>query len=224
MIVVQSKKKSAAAVPVHVVDAGSFADAVATAPAVTKRWLASVGFQAKPDSHALVPDAAGKLDSVWVGVRGAAHPWALAALPKALPAGTYCLGERGLAVDPEAAAFSWSLGAYVFDRYKPAAAKARTLALAPSEAVERGVRIAQAVAATRDLINTPAEHLGPAELADAVKAVAKEHGAKFRQIVGDALLKSNFPAIHAVGRAAARAPRLIAVSYTHLTLPTIYSV
>lgn len=212
-MIVQSKKKAAAAVPVHAVDSGSFADAVASAPAITRRWLASVGFQAKPDTYALVPDAAGALACVWVGVRGAAHPWALAALPKALPAGTYCLGEQGLAVDPEAAAFSWSLGAYVFDRYKPATAKARTLVLAPSEAVERGVRIAQAVAATRNLINTPAEHLGPAELAEAAKAVAKQHGAKFRQVVGDALLKSNFPAIHAVGRAATRAPRLIELTW-----------
>ena len=211
-MIVQSKKTSAAT-PVHAVDPGSLADALAGAPAMTKRWLASVGFQARPDSFALVPDGAGRLESVWVGVRGASHPWALAALPKALPAGTYRLGEPGLAVDAEAAALSWSLGAYVFDRYKPASGKARTLVLAPSEAVERGVRIAQAVADARDLINTPAEHLGPAELADAVKAVAKQHGAKFRQIVGDALLKSGFPAIHAVGRAAARAPRLIELTW-----------
>ena len=114
-MIVQSKKSSAAT-PVHAVDPGSLANALADAPALTKRWLASVGFQAKPDTFALVPDAAGKLDSVWAGVRGASHPWALAALPKALPAGSYRLGERGLAVDPEAAAFSWSLGANVLDR------------------------------------------------------------------------------------------------------------
>lgn len=219
-MIVQSKKHSAAT-PVHAVDPGSLADALAGAPALAKRWLASVGFQAKPDTFALVPDAAGKLDSVWAGVRGASHPWALAALPKALPAGSYRLGERGLAVDPEAAAFSWSLGAYVFDRYKPATAKGRTLVLAPGDSVDRGVRIAQAVAEARDMINTPAEHLGPAELADAVKAVAKRHGAKFRQIVGDALLKSGFPAIHAVGRAAARAPRLIELSWGKPSHPTL---
>jgi leucyl aminopeptidase len=211
-MIVQSTKSSAAT-PVHAVDPGSLAGALAGAPAMTKRWLASVGFQARPDTFALVPDAAGKLESVWVGVRGASHPWALAALPKALPAGSYRLGERGLALDAQAAAFSWSLGAYVFDRYKPATGKARALVLAPSESVERGVRIAQAVAEARDLINTPAEHLGPAELADAVKEVAKQHGAKFRQVVGDALLKAGFPAIHAVGRAAARAPRLIELSW-----------
>ncbi|HKW84919.1 MAG TPA: leucyl aminopeptidase family protein, partial [Burkholderiaceae bacterium] len=153
-MIVQSKKTSGAT-PVHAVDPGSLAAALEGAPAMTKRWLASVGFQARPDTFALVPDAAGRLESVWAGVRAAAHPWALAALPKALPAGSYRLGERGLAVDAEAAAFSWSLGAYVFDRYKPASATARTLVLAPGEPVERGVRIAQAVAEARDLINTP---------------------------------------------------------------------
>ena len=125
-MIVQSKKHSGAT-PVHAVDPGSLAEALAGAPALTKRWLTSVGFQARPDTFALVPDAAGKLDSVWAGVRSASHPWALAALPKALPAGAYRLGERGLAIDPEVAAFSWSLGAYVFDRYKPSSAKALSL-------------------------------------------------------------------------------------------------
>ena len=72
--------------------------------------------------------------------------------------------------------------------------------------------LAQAITLVRDLVNTPAEHMGPAQLADAAQAVAKAHGARFSQVVGDALLKKNFPAIHAVGRAADgkhRAPRLI---------------
>jgi leucyl aminopeptidase len=69
------------------------------------------------------------------------------------------------------------------------------------------------MAATRDLVNTPAEHMGPEALAKAVQMVAKQHGASFKQIVGDALLKQNFPAIHAVGRASTRAPRLIELSW-----------
>ena len=72
-------------------------------------------------------------------------------------------------------------------------------------------RIAEGVALARDLINTPANDMGPAELEAAARPVAKQHGAKFRSIVGDDLLKQNFPLIHAVGRAAdpTRAPRLI---------------
>jgi leucyl aminopeptidase len=61
------------------------------------------------------------------------------------------------------------------------------------------------MSATRDLVNTPAEHMGPAELAAAAKALAKQYGASFSEVVGDALLKKNFPSIHAVGRASTRA-------------------
>jgi leucyl aminopeptidase len=85
--------------------------------------------------------------------------------------------------------------------------------MAPSEAASRGLVIATAIAATRDLVNTPAEHMGPAELSGAVKAVARAHGARFREVVGDALLKSGFPAVHAVGRASSRAPRLIELNW-----------
>jgi leucyl aminopeptidase len=73
--------------------------------------------------------------------------------------------------------------------------------------------MATAAASTRDLVNTPAEHLGPAELAAAVQMVAQAHGAKFKQIVGDKLLSAGFPSVHAVGRAAARAPRLIELNW-----------
>ena len=77
--------------------------------------------------------------------------------------------------------------------------------------------VAEAMAATRDLVNTPAEQMGPGALAEAVRLVAQQHGAKFRQVVGDELLAQNFPAIHAVGRAAdaasGRAPRLIELTW-----------
>jgi leucyl aminopeptidase len=90
-------------------------------------------------------------------VRDARHPWALAALPKALPVGRYRLHADGLALDPEAAALSWELGSYSFDRYKPAKRAPAELMLAPDPRAERGLQMAAAVAATRDLVNTPAE-------------------------------------------------------------------
>ena len=77
------------------------------------------------------------------------------------------------------------------------------------------------IAATRDLINTPAEHLGPAELADAVKAVATAHGAKVKVVVGDKLLAAGFPAVHAVGRASTRAPRLIELNWGDAKHPRV---
>jgi leucyl aminopeptidase len=217
---VQLKKSTAGSTPIVAVDRDSFAAQLAAAPAATQRWLRASGFGAAPDSHALVPAADGALAAVWAGVRGVAHPWALAALPKALPAGRYHLSADGLAIDAEAAALSWELGGYQFDLYKPVAREPATLLLPPAPAAERGLLQAHAIASTRDLVNTPAEHMGPAQLAEAVKLVAQQHGARFKQTVGDALLKAKgggFPAIHAVGRAAdaagGRAPRLIELNW-----------
>ena len=81
----QLRKPASDAVPIHPVDRAGLAERLAAAAPATRQWLQTVGFEAAPDSHALVPDAEGRLREVWAGVRGATHPWALAALPKALP-------------------------------------------------------------------------------------------------------------------------------------------
>ena len=207
------KKPTPACIPVHLTDRDSFARHAAALPDATRQWLATLGFNGSPDTHALLPDEQGRLQAVWAGVRSADHPWALSSLPRSLPPGRYRLGGDGLAPDDQAAALSWQLGAYAFSRYKTPRREASELLLAPSDAARQGVLLAGVVAHTRDLVNTPAEDLGPAELAAAVQAVAKAHGARFKQTVGDALLKAGFPAIHAVGRAAAQAPRLIEMSW-----------
>lgn len=210
---VELKNASLGAVPIRAVDRATLAAQLKTLPAPTARWLQACGFSGAPDTHALVPAADGGLGEVWAGVHGAAHPWALAALPMALPEGRYTLAAGGVAVDPTAAALSWELGSYRFDLYKPARRAPAVLQLAPGAAAERGLLLAHAIASTRDLVNTPAEHMGPAELAQAVKLVAQQHGASFRETVGTDLLKANLPAIHAVGRAATRAPRLIELEW-----------
>ena len=212
------KKPLPSCVPVHLVTREHFPSLAASLPAASRQWLQTLGFTGAPDTHALLPDAQGGLQAVWAGVRSADHPWALSALPRALPAGRYRLadtglGEAGLPADPQAAALSWQLGAYAFGRYKAPRRAAAELQLPASDAARHGLLLAQVVAHTRDLVNTPAEDMGPEQLAEAVKAVAQAHGAKFKQTVGDALLKANFPAIHAVGRAAGRAPRLIEMTW-----------
>ena len=207
------KKPAPGCIPIHLTDKLSFARHAAALPAAARQWLATLGFSGAPDSFALLPDEQGRLQAVWAGVRSPDHPWALAALPRSLPPGRYRLGGDGLAPDEQAAALSWQLGAYAFTRYKAAKREAAELQLAASNAARHGLLLAGVVAHTRDLINTPAEHLGPAELAAAVATVAKAHGAKVKQTVGAALLKAGFPAIHAVGRAAVQAPRLIELSW-----------
>ena len=215
------KKPTAACIPVHLTDRDLFTAHAAALPPAQRQWLATLGFNGAPDTHALLPDEQGRLQAVWAGVRAADHPWALAALPRNLPAGRYRLGSEGLVADAQAAAMSWQLGAYAFSRYKAPKREAAELAVAPDDAARHGQLLAQVIADTRDLVNTPAEHLGPAELADAVQQVAQAHGARFRQTVGDDLLKAGFPAIHAVGRAAVQAPRLIELNWGRPKAPRI---
>ncbi|HEX2011891.1 MAG TPA: leucyl aminopeptidase family protein [Roseateles sp.] len=212
---VQLKNKApVGAIAITVVDRAAFQALAPKLPAPTRHWLATLGFTGAPDTHALVPGADGKLGQVFAGLAQANAPFALAALPQALPEGVYALAEdQGLSLDAEAAALSWEIGGYQFDLYKKPKRAPATLVLANSPAAQRGLALATAMAATRDLVNTPAEHMGPQELAQAAQLVARQHGAKFSVIVGDALLKKGFPAVHAVGRASSRAPRLIELNW-----------
>ena len=216
---VQLKPPSRSAVPVHVVTRADFAAAAQLLAPQVQRWLQTVGFAGAADTHALLPAADGSLQAVWAGVHDHTHPFALAALPRVLPAGRYRLADSvagaGITagVTAEAAALSWELGSYCFDLYKAAPRPPAVLMLPASAGASRGLLLAAAIASTRDLVNTPAEHMGPAELAEAVRLVARQHGARFKQTVGDTLLKAGFPAIHAVGRAATRAPRLIELNW-----------
>jgi len=201
------------AIAITVVDSAGFAKLSAALPAATRAWLKTLAFTGAADSHALVPDARGRLVQVFAGAAKAEHPFALAALPSALPEGDYRLSDKGLSMAPEQAALSWELGSYEFDLYKPRRRAPARLHLATSPEAQRGLAQATVIAATRDLVNTPAEHMGPEELSAAARMVARQHGARFREIVGDALLKKNFPSIHAVGRASSRAPRLIELNW-----------
>ncbi|MFO1329573.1 MAG: leucyl aminopeptidase family protein, partial [Rubrivivax sp.] len=199
---VHLKKPAAGSIPIVALDSAGFDAAAAALPPAQRRWLQTLGFRAMPDTHALLPGDDGALAAVWAGVRRADQPWSLALLPRSLPAGRYHLGDAGLAMDPAAVAMAWQLGGYVFNRYKPRTRELAQLHLAPSAGAEHGLLLADAIARVRDLVNTPAEHMGPEQLGDAAAALAKTYRARCRQIVGDALLKQNFPAIHAVGRAA----------------------
>jgi leucyl aminopeptidase len=175
-------------------------------------WAKAQDFRGDAGSLCLVPDAAGSLKAVLAGVARADDLYALATLPQRLPAGDYALAAGGIGVDVERAALGWALGSYQFTRYKkPRRAPAR---LAVDAATLKAVapRV-EAACRVRDLINTPTEHMGPAELCGSVQELAKAHGASYREWVGEALLKANFPTIHAVGRASHRAPRLAELSW-----------
>lgn len=182
------------------------------APSVGQ-WVRSSGFTAKPGSVCLVPGADGGLAQVLVGIEEGLDRWSIASLPAALPKGDYKLAESVDGNEAEAACFAWAIGAYRFQRYKKRDGHVARL-MWPA-GVDRAAirRTVSGLTLARDLINTPAEDMGPPHLAEAAKAVARGHKAKFNVIVGDDLLKKNYPAIHAVGRAAARPPRLIDLAW-----------
>ena len=110
------------------------------------------------------------------------------------------------------APLAWILGLYNFARYKKNDRAAPKLVVPDGIDGEDATRIAEGVFLARDLINTPANDMGPVELAAAAQGLAKRHKAKFAVTVGDALLKANYPLIHTVGRASVRPPRLIDIA------------
>jgi leucyl aminopeptidase len=150
---------------------------------------------------------------VLAGVRDAADPWALAFLPMKLPRGRYALGKGPLAIAPENAAFAWDLGGYEYARYRKPRRKPADLQLERSRRVDEALGLAQAMRLVRDLVNTPAEDMGPEQLSDVMREQAELFGGEFDEWIGDELLAQNFPAIHAVGRAATREPRLLEIRW-----------
>lgn len=176
-------------------------------PRRVNRWITGTGFAAAPGSVCLLPGEDGSLIGVLAGVESAGDLWSYAGLPARLPAGDYRLDAN-----PDTAtrmALGWALGTYAFTRYRKTAPTFANL-MWPAGADQAAVRrAAEATALVRDLINTPAEDMGPADLAAAARRLARVHKAKVSVITGDALLAKNYPAIHAVGRASTRAPRLI---------------
>jgi leucyl aminopeptidase len=211
------------AVAVVVVDAKSLKRIVRKLGKTAERWVQTSGFSAEAGKFCLVPDAQGHLRAVLAGVASVDDVYALAALPQNLPRGTYRLDDGGLALDPARAALGWGLGAYRFSRYRKAAREAARLVV--DRATLRAVApTLDAVTTIRDLVNTPTQDMGPDELAAQVKQLAQAHRGQYREWVGDALLKANFPTIHAVGRASHRAPRLVELTWGKAGMPHLVLV
>ena len=196
------------AVPLILIVENEFETWLASQDQATQRWVNSCGFQAKPGSNCLVPNADHALASVLLGIR-ADDIWALGALPASLPAGSYYLASEPEPERLERLGLGWALGAYQFSRYKERPALAASLALPASCDLAHIRRLAAATSLVRDLINTPAEDMMPEHLAAAAEQLAQKYAASFEQIIGDELLAQNYPTIHAVGRASAHPPRLL---------------
>jgi leucyl aminopeptidase len=186
-------------------------------------WLQAIDFQARHGRWAFLPGEEG-IAGVVAGSDERLGPDGKTlfpgSLPPVLPKGDYHLAWP--VGDPNLAAIAWALGHYGFQHYQSnAAASPKRLRLPEGADLGAVVNIAAASWLGRDLINIPANDLGPAELESAARAVAEQFGAEFRSVIGDELLPSNFPLIHAVGRASTRAPRLIELRWGDAGAPKI---
>jgi leucyl aminopeptidase len=205
--------KTAVAIPIWFVTAQTYPDVRKFIGAEACAFADAAGFEPKSGRHLLVPGKAG-LGGVLFGLEAANDvndPFLPGSLPQLLPDGVYRFANGPH--DARLAALAFALGTYRFTRYRKA--EARKISLDLPQSVDRDdlERIVEGVTLARDLINTPANDLGPAQLEDSARKLAARHGAAITAVVGDDLLAQNFPLIHAVGRAAAGAPRLIGITW-----------
>ncbi|TMM49093.1 leucyl aminopeptidase family protein [Qipengyuania marisflavi] len=208
------------AIPIHLVDKDGFEGWAKKLSTGQRAALTAQKFNGSGYQVGIVPDG-----DDWFAVGGVANPddlssWCMAKLAEALPEGTYRRADG----DAGPALHGWQTAQYVFDRYKQAENPTGPRVLLTKEAskIDGAIAEAQAVCVIRDLVNTPAEDMGPAALEETIDALAKQHGGAVKTTRGDTL-EQEYPMIHAVGRAAARphAPRLIHLTWGKETDPVL---
>ena len=208
------------AIPIHLVNAEGYADWAKSLSAGQRAALEAQKFDGGGYQTGIVPDG-----DKWFAVGGVADPedlssWCLAKLAESLPAGTY----RMAAGEPGPALHGWQTAQHGFTRYKKPENPVGPRILLTKQAgrIEPAIAEAKAVCLVRDLVNTPAEDMGPAALEEQCEKLAKQHGGQLSVTRGDQL-EQEYPMVHAVGRAAARhhAPRIMHLTWGKEGAPVI---
>ncbi len=178
-------------------------------------WAAAQDFTGKAGQLLLTPGADGGVGQALFGAGERFDPMSTRALAARLPAGVWRL-ENVEGEEAAQAALAFALGSYLFDRYKARPERGRARLAAPEGVdVEAVLRIAAACALAREMVDTPAADMGPLQIETVAREIAEEARAEITVTEGEALLEANYPAVHAVGRAAAphRQPRLIEIGW-----------
>jgi leucyl aminopeptidase len=210
-----SAERAGSARPLWLVTEATLAAWIAEQPPAVQTWVRQNGFMAERHRVLPLPSAAGGVSGVVVGLGSlggldALSLWHAAALPERLPVGAYALVDTLTASAATQFALGWQFGLYRLARYRTGAAPERAQLVAPKAAdIEYVQRAARACANARDLINLPANDLGPADLAEAAGKLALQFDAECRILSGAELLTENYPLVYAVGKASPREPRLI---------------
>lgn len=203
-----------AVVPLYAVTDQETAGFLAAQPPFVQAIARFAEFKGRAGQVVAVPDADGVLERVLVGLGGGTDPMAFRALPAKLPAATYRIAEAPAALSRDQLGLAFALGGYRFDRYrKHGGERAKLLAEGFDGAETR--RVAHACALARDMINTPANDMGPRQIETIAREIAEQYGAQVTVFEGEGLLEANYPAVHAVGRAATpeRAPRMLEMTW-----------
>ncbi len=208
-------------VPVHLLREADAEAAVAALGPQGRGLAAAQGFKGKAGQILLVPDPEGGHDQVLFGL-GQARASGVRALAAKLPQGTYQIATSPQDITPDEAALAFALGSYRFDRYKKKPdERPRLVAKGADVAAVRAM--AHACALARDMINTPPNDMGPLQIETIAREIAEQYGATITVVTGEGLLEANYPAVHAVGRAAAvgREPRMIELSWGQADHPLV---
>jgi leucyl aminopeptidase len=219
--------ETAASTPIHLVHEDGFDAWIGEQNELTRNWAVSNSFKGERNKILLVPSPAGRPQSVLFGVgrrsgREDITCWSASGLPDRLPEGKYHLASELSTPAAAQFAFGWAYGHYRFERYrKPAPARKIELRVPRDVNIAEVERLRAATSLARDLINTPANDMTPEMLANAAIDVGRRYGCRHRQIIGDALLAERFPAVHAVGRASAVAPRLVDMEWGDTSHPKV---
>lgn len=207
-----AKKTKQHAIPIYAVATNQLEKWLSQQSTVISQWIKAVQFTAESGSYCLIPNNDGSIHSVVLGLANADDFWAFGALPAKLPEGNYDITGTSIFTTPQQfqhAALGWGLGFYQFSKYKVAQPRLAKLILPQSVNEKALYDYLDSIYLARDLINTPAEDMGPDAIENAVKSVAKSFSATVNVIKGSQLLKENYAAIYTVGRASHREPRVI---------------
>ena len=209
-------KKSAKAVPITPVNAESLKGWLKDQGKQVQNWVESAGFTGADGAVLTIPDAKGRVAQVLVGAGKDTSLYTYAGLPGSLPknADGYYFDARMSRDRATQAALGWALGSYQFARYKTGKKKEFSPLVWPDKADRDYVEAAAgAMFLVRDLVNMPANDLGPEEIAQAAAKAVKGAGATMKVITGKELLKKNYPAVYEVGKGSPREPRLIDIRW-----------
>ncbi|MDB5476673.1 MAG: cytosol aminopeptidase family protein [Phenylobacterium sp.] len=215
-----------AAIPVHALTEADAAAFLEAASPLARGAAKLAEFKGKAGQAVTVLSPDGAPEQVLFGLGSELDAMGFRALPAKLGPGTYRIAEGPVGFEPDQVALAFALGSYRFDRYKPrpshsGAEKPKLVAEGCDVAEVR--QVAHACGLARDMVNTPANDMGPLQVETIAREIAEQHGAQITVITGDGLLEANYPAVHAVGRAATpeRAPRMIEITWGEAGAPLV---